>query len=140
MGSWGLCPQAPEVFEAWLGCPKANLGRLISRGSAPLAHRRSGYPLRGCSSAVPRSASPNSIDGTWLTGLRQAGTVEASSQKGDLHHARPATVSADSGDHEPLVRGTGRTESGERRSECAPGASDKRVVAMRGMRPGMSAV
>jgi hypothetical protein len=53
-------------FEAWLRCPKGGKQRAPDKRTrqgptAPLAHRRPGYPLSGCVPAEPDSVSPGDV-------------------------------------------------------------------------------
>ena len=54
-------------FKAWLRCPKGRKkqrapDKQTRRGpTAPLAHRRPGYPLSGCVPAEPDSVSPGDL-------------------------------------------------------------------------------
>lgn len=63
--------------EAWLRCPKGGKERAPDKRArqgptAPLAHRRPGYPLSGCFPAEPDSVSPGDFSITIRFPFRQS--------------------------------------------------------------------
>src|SRR5208283_1312666 len=72
----------------------------------PLAHPRHGYPLSVCFPAERDSVSPSEFHLRRLASCRQADSM-AFFRCGEVYHARPSVVSADS-------RDCGSVASGER--------------------------